>query len=129
MMDVPLLRALAPAMCAGIGGFSAVMGFGGGTLGMPALNMFGAPIRSAVATSSAFGLVIALPAKLGAEGRPPVSAGWVSLMGFVLIAPAWISATPWGVALAHSLSPLLLRRAFAPFRALTSLRMGWSLPG
>ncbi len=121
---------------AGIGGFSAVMGIGGGTLGVPVLSMFGAPIRSAVATSSAFGLIIAVPATiglvlagLGAEGRPPFSLGWVSLVGFCLIAPASIIATPWGVALAHSIPPLLLKRVFAVFLALTSLRMGWSLLG
>ena len=119
---------------AGIGGFSAVMGIGGGTLGVPVLGMFGSPIRAAVATSSAFGLIIAVPATLGlvlaglgAEGRPPFSLGWVSLVGFGLIAPASIIATPWGVALAHSIRPLLLKRVFAGFLGLTSLRMGWSL--
>ncbi len=121
---------------AGIGGFSAVMGIGGGTLGVPVLSMFGAPIRSAVATSSAFGLIIAVPATLGLvlaglgeAGRPPFSLGWVSLIGLALIAPASIIATPWGVKLAYFLSPLLLKRVFAGFLALTSLRMGWSLLG
>jgi uncharacterized membrane protein YfcA len=123
-------------IAAGIGGFSAVMGIGGGTLGVPVLSMFGAPIRSAVATSSAFGLIIAVPATiglvlagLGAEGRPPFSLGWVSLVGFALIAPSSIIATPWGVGLAHSIPPLLLKRVFALFLALTSLKMGWSLIG
>lgn len=79
------------------------MGIGGGTLGVPVLSMFGANIRGAVSTSSAFGLIIAVPATiglvlagLGVEGRPPYSLGWVSLIGFVLIAPASIIATPWG---------------------------------
>jgi uncharacterized membrane protein YfcA len=119
---------------AGIGGFSAVMGIGGGTLGVPVLSMFGANIRGAVSTSSAFGLIIAVPATiglvlagLGVEGRPPYSLGWVSLIGFALIAPASIIATPWGVALAHSISPLLLKRVFAVFLALTSARMAYSL--
>lgn len=118
----------------GIGAFSAVMGIGGGTLGVPVLGMFGAPIRAAVATSSAFGLIIAVPATLGLvlagigePGRPPFSAGWVSLVGFALIAPASIIATPWGVALAHSIPPLLLKRLFAVFLAVTSARMAWSL--
>ncbi len=121
---------------AGIGGFSAVMGIGGGTLGVPVLSMFGANIRAAVSTSSAFGLIIAVPATiglvlagLGAEGRPPFSLGWVSLIGFALIAPTSILATPWGVALAHSIPPLLLKRVFAVFLALTSLKMTLSLLG
>ena len=38
-------------------------------------------------------------------------------------------AAPWGVKLAHSIPPLLLKRLFALFLGLTSLRMIWSLLG
>jgi uncharacterized membrane protein YfcA len=121
---------------AGIGAVSAVMGIGGGMLGVPVLSMCGTDIRSAVSTASAFGLIIAVPATiglvlagLGVEGRPPYSLGWVSLIGFGLIVPASIIATPWGVAMAHSISPLLLKRVFAGFLALTSARMAFSLFG
>jgi uncharacterized membrane protein YfcA len=121
---------------AGIGAVSAVMGIGGGMLGVPVLSMCGTDIRSAVSTASAFGLIIAVPATiglvlagLGMEGRPPYSLGWVSLIGFGLIVPASIIATPWGVAMAHSISPLLLKRVFAGFLALTSARMAFSLFG
>ncbi|MDB5415357.1 MAG: hypothetical protein JWR10_3692 [Rubritepida sp.] len=114
----------------GIGVISAVMGIGGGTVGVPVLGMFGTPIRSAVATASTFGIVISIPATIGlilagigAEGRPPYSLGWVSLVGFALIVPGSILATPWGVSLAHSLRPVLLKRAFAIFLAFTALRM------
>ena len=50
-------------------------------------------------------------------------------MGFALIAPASIVATPWGVRLAHTIPPLLLKRVFALFLALTSARMAWGLWG
>ena len=112
------------------------MGIGGGTLGVPLLSMFGAPIRAAVATASAFGLIISVPATLGfvwggwGDPRlPPWSLGYVSLVGFALIVPTSILATPWGVHLAHSIPPLWLKRAFALFLALTSLRMFYSLFG
>jgi uncharacterized protein len=118
----------------GIGGVSAMMGIGGGTVGVPVLAMFGTPMRSAVATASAFGIVIAVPATLilvlaglGADGRPPYSLGWVNLVGFALIVPGSILATPWGVALAHRVPPLLLKRLFAVFLAATSVRMFSSL--
>lgn len=118
----------------GIGAISAMMGIGGGTVGVPVLGIFGTPIRSAVATASAFGLIIAVPATIllvlvgiGAEGRPPYSLGWVNLVGLALIVPGSIIATPWGVALAHSLPPLFLKRAFAVFLAFTSIRMFSSL--
>lgn len=122
------------ALGIGIGSVSAMMGIGGGTLGVPILSMFGHPIRAAVATSSAFGLIISIPATIGFvwggwsdAQTPPYSLGYVNLIGFALIAPASILATPWGVKLAHTIPPLWLKRAFAVFLAVTSLRMFWSL--
>jgi uncharacterized membrane protein YfcA len=122
------------ALGIGIGSVSAMMGIGGGTLGVPILSMFGYPIRAAVATASAFGLIISIPATIGFvlggwnDARvPPFSLGYVSLVGFALIAPTSILATPWGVKLAHTIPPLWLKRAFAVFLAVTSLRMFWSL--
>ena len=44
-----------------------------------------------------------------------------------MIAPASILATPWGVHLAHTIPPLWLKRAFAVFLLITSLRMFWKL--
>ncbi|WP_137177636.1 sulfite exporter TauE/SafE family protein [Roseomonas sp. AR75] len=124
----------------GIGGFigtvSAMMGIGGGTVGVPILSAFGAPMRSAVATASAFGIIIAVPATAGfiyaGWGNPmlpPLSLGYVNLLGVALIVPASMLAAPWGVKLAHSIQPLLLKRLFALFLAVTVLRMGWSLLG
>ena len=107
---------------------------GGGTLGVPLLSLLGYPIRAAVATASAFGVIIAIPATIGliwggwSDPRvPPFSLGYVSLIGFALIAPTSIIATPWGVKLAHSIPPLVLKRAFAVFLAITSARMFWSI--
>ncbi len=118
----------------GIGGISAMMGIGGGTLGVPILSLCGVPIRSAVATSSAFGLIISIPATigfiLGGWGNPllpPFSLGYVNLVGFALIVPTSLIATPWGVHLAHTIPPIWLKRAFGAFLLITSLRMFWKL--
>jgi uncharacterized membrane protein YfcA len=117
-----------------IGGVSAMMGIGGGTVGVPILSTFGAPIRSAVATASAFGVIISIPATIGfvyggwGDPRlPPLSLGYVNLIGFALIVPSSLLAAPWGVRLAHSIPPLLLKRLFAAFLGLTVLRMIWGL--
>lgn len=122
------------ALGIGIGSVSAMMGIGGGTLGVPILSMCGHPIRAAVATASAFGLIISIPATIGFVWggwndplTPPFSIGYVNLIGVALIAPASILATPWGVHLAHSIPPLWLKRAFAVFLFATSIRMFWSL--
>ena len=87
-----------------------------------------------MATASAFGLIISVPATLGfvwggwGDPRlPPWSLGYVSLVGFALIVPTSILATPWGVHLAHSIPPLWLKRAFALFLGATSARMFYSL--
>ncbi|UFN47845.1 sulfite exporter TauE/SafE family protein [Roseomonas sp. OT10] len=117
-----------------IGAISAMMGIGGGTVGVPLMNMFGTPIRSAVATASAFGIIISIPATIGfiwaGWGNPllpPLSLGYVNLIGFVLIVPSSMLATPWGVHLAHTIPPLMLKRAFALFLGITAVRMFYSL--
>ncbi|WP_424138603.1 sulfite exporter TauE/SafE family protein [Roseomonas chloroacetimidivorans] len=117
-----------------IGGISAMMGIGGGTVGVPLMNLFGTPIRSAVATASAFGIVISIPAAIGFIYAgwgdpllPPLSVGYVNLIGFALIVPTSMLATPWGVHLAHTIPPLALKRAFAVFLGITSIRMIYSL--
>jgi len=117
-----------------IGSISVMMGIGGGTFTVPYLSLFGYPIRQAVATASAIGVLIAIPGAigfgiggLGVAGRPLWSLGYASLIGFALIVPATMIATPWGVTLAHRIDPSWLRKAFALFLALTGFRMALSL--
>jgi len=115
-----------------IGGVSAMMGIGGGTLSVPTLTLFDYPIHRAVGTAAGFGLLIGVPGTVGfvasgfgAEGLPPWpwTFGYVSVLGFILIVPCTVMAAPWGVWLAHRLSRSWLRRAFAVFLAATSVRM------
>jgi len=113
-----------------IGAISAMMGIGGGTLSVPSLTLFGTPIHRAVGTSAGFGLVIAIPGTIGfiiagwgKPGLPPYSLGYVSLLAFALIVPLTVLAAPWGAKLAHALSQSALRKAFALFLGITSIRM------
>ncbi len=117
-----------------VGGFSAMMGIGGGTLSVPILSAFSYPIRRAVGTAAAIGIIISIPAAAGfiyeglnAAGRPPFSLGYVNLIGFALIAPTTMLMAPVGVKIAHSISMVRLRQAFALFLFLTSLRMFYGL--
>ncbi len=117
------------AIGASLGLVSALMGIGGGTVGVPVLTMLGLPMIRAVGTASGFGLIIAVPATVivlaagGSPAMPPLSIGYVSLVGVALLAPFSMLATPWGVRVAHGVSPLWLKRAFAIFLAITALRM------
>lgn len=117
-----------------IGGFSAMMGIGGGTFSVPVLSACSYPIRKAVGTASAIGLIIAVPGAVGfvlsGWGNPSLpmgSIGYVNLIGFACIVPATILSAPVGAKIAHTISTGGLRKAFALFLFLTALRMLYSL--
>tara|TARA_R110001599_G_scaffold66408_13_gene187794 strand:+ start:510 stop:1355 length:846 start_codon:yes stop_codon:yes gene_type:complete len=112
------------------GALSAMMGIGGGTIGVPLLNFLGYDIRRAVGTSAAIGFIIGLPGAvvyvltgLGAEGLPPFSLGYVNLVAAAIIIPLTSSFAHVGVKLAHSIPRRALRFAFGIFLMITSLRM------
>ena len=121
---------LIPAIPAGIGALSSMMGIGGGTLSVTTLTLFNEPIHRAVGTAALFGLVISLPGTAGfiASGfgdprLPPGSLGYVNLVGFACIAPATFLAAPLGAQIAHGLSKRRLGLLFGLFLLVVSLRM------
>jgi uncharacterized membrane protein YfcA len=98
------------------------------------MTLYGRPIHNAVATSSGFGPLIAIPGALGfawagwrAAGLPPGSVGYVSLLGALLIIPTSVAAAPLGVRMAHGISRRKLELAFAIFLMLVSVRFLLSL--
>lgn len=115
-------------LASGVGFFSALMGIGGGTFGVPLMTLFAMPIHRAVATASGFGVLIAVPAVIGflllqVEGAPPYTIGAVNLPAFLVVIGTTLLTTPWGVKLAHSMNPKPLKRAFAIFLTLVALNM------
>ncbi len=111
-----------------IGGLSAMMGIGGGSFGGLMMTLCGRPIHQAVATASGFGLAIGSMATLGfivfgwgAEGRPPMSLGYVNIPAAVIVGALTVLMAPWGAHLAHRLNRLALRRAFAAYLLITAL--------
>ncbi len=120
--------ALIPAF---IGSISAMMGIGGGTLSVPTMTLCGEPVHKAVGTAALLGLWIALPATVGyllahpaeAAALPPLTVGYVSLIGLALVAPiSWLVA-PFGAKLAHSLDRRKLSAAFGAFLLVVATRM------
>lgn len=115
------------------GSLSVLMGIGGGTFGVTMMTLFGVGMHRAVATAAGFGAIIAIPGAIGmiANGwcetnLPPLSLGYVNLIGVALVVPATLLSTPIGVKIAHSLSRSTLRKAFGFFLCLTALRMSWA---
>lgn len=123
---------LVPGIPVAIGGLSSMMGIGGGTFSVMTLTLFGQPIHKAVGTAALFGLVISLPgtiayvvAGMSDERLPGVMLGYVSLVGFALIAPATVLAAPLGAKLAHSFSEKKLSLLFGVFLVIASIRLAY----
>jgi uncharacterized membrane protein YfcA len=117
-----------------IGGLSALMGIGGGTFGVTFMTLYGKDMREAVATSAGLGMLIGVPgiigfilAGWGTGSLPPLSFGYVNLIGLALIAPLTVLAAPWGANLAHAVSRRALTRSFAFFLVIASVQMFWHL--
>lgn len=113
-----------------IGYTSALMGIGGGSLTVPTLVAFGKPMHTAVGTSSALGVILAVPAVIGfvisgwnVPGTPPLSLGYVNIPSFVLIGVLATVTVPWGVAIAHKLNAQMLKAVFALFLLFVGSRM------
>jgi uncharacterized membrane protein YfcA len=117
------------ALASLIGGVSAVMGIGGGTLTVPTLNLCGYPIHRAVGTASFFGIVISIPGTVGyLLATPPVALPWatigfVSVVGLAVITPGSMLTATFGARTAHSLSRRRLSQAFGVFLLLVGTRM------
>ncbi|SDG48666.1 sulfite exporter TauE/SafE family protein [Pelagibacterium luteolum] len=124
---VPMVNRISAAI---IGYISALMGIGGGSLTVPTLVAFGTSMHTAVGTSSALGVLLAIPAAIGfvisgwaAVGAPPFSLGFINLPSLVLIGGLATLTAPLGVALAHRLDARLLRIVFAIFLIVVGGRM------
>ena len=118
-----------------IGLGSSLMGISGGSPATLILTLYGKPIHNAVATSAGIGVPIAIAGTLGyiAAGLPhlaqlpPLSLGFVSLIGVAAIAPISSYVAPWGARLAHTLPKRRLEIAFGLFLVLAAARFVVSL--
>lgn len=113
-----------------VGGLSALLGIGGGTIMVPLLTLFAFPIHRAVSTASVFGLVISVPATVvyvangwGTPDLPPLTTGYVNWAAFAILVPMTMWFAPLGVRLAYRLDVPQLKRAFAAFLFLVGLKM------
>jgi uncharacterized membrane protein YfcA len=112
-----------------IGGISAVMGIGGGTLAVPTLNLCGYPIHRAVGTASFFGLLISVPGTIGyllarpGADLPWMTVGFVSIAGLAVITPGAMLTATLGARTAHALSRRRLAQAFGVFLLIVGTRM------
>jgi len=117
-------------LAVGVGGLSALLGIGGGTLVVPLLTLCAFPIHRAVSTASVFGFVISVPATLVYIGNgwqvadlPALSTGYVNWAAFSILVPMTMWLAPVGVRLAYRLNVPQLKRVFAVFLCIIGLKM------
>jgi uncharacterized protein len=118
-----------------IGLCSSLMGVSGGSLSNLVLMLYGKSIHNAVAISAGLGVPISIAGTLGyalAGLRyqallPPLSVGFVSVIGLVLMAPVSSFVAAYGARLAHALSRRRLEIAFGLFLLLVAARFAISL--
>ena len=114
----------------GIGLAGSLMGISGGSLSNIVLTLYGKSIHQAVATSAGLGVPITIVGTIGyvlagwhdRALLPPLSLGFVSLIGVAIMAPVSSLAAPYGARLAHNLSRRTLELAFSIFLLLIAAR-------
>ncbi len=113
-----------------IGLYSALMGVGGGAVSIVVMTLYGQPIHTAVGISAGIGVLISIVGTIGfiiaglphQDLMPPLSLGYVSLLGFALMSPASAFFAPYGAAIAHRMARRHLEIAFGIFLLLIAVR-------
>jgi len=108
------------AVGAGIGGVSALVAIGGGSLSVPFMTWCNVKVHNAIGTSAAIGLPIAVAGTIGylvngwgSGGMPDYSLGFIYLPALVLVSAVSVFTAPLGAKLAHRLPVATLKKVFA----------------
>jgi uncharacterized membrane protein YfcA len=118
-----------------IGITSALMGVSGGSVSNMIQTLHGKPLHNAVATSAGLGVPITVAGTVGlalaglpnTALMPPLSIGYVSLLGVIVMAPVSSFTASYGAVLAHRLSKRQLEIGFGAFLLLVAARFAASL--
>jgi uncharacterized membrane protein YfcA len=113
-----------------IGLISSFMGVSGGSVSNVIQMLYGKPLHNAVATSAGLGVPITIAGTIGfmiagwpkLALLPPLSIGYVSLLGVVIMAPVSSYTAFYGARLAHRLSKRQLEIGFGVFLLVVAAR-------
>ncbi|MEL6831099.1 MAG: sulfite exporter TauE/SafE family protein [Pseudomonadota bacterium] len=116
-----------------LGGFSALLGIGGGTIAILTMTMCGRPIHQAVGTAAGFGVIIAVPGAIGfailgqgVANLPAGSIGYVNIIAVLAISAMTFITAPLGARAAHALNAPSLKRFFGVYLVATSAVVLWN---
>jgi uncharacterized membrane protein YfcA len=118
------------ALASFLGGFSALLGIGGGTITVMTMVMCNRPVHQAVATAAGVGFIIGVPGAIGflilgwhVDDLPFGSLGYINLPALFSICAASILTAPVGAKWAHSLNEVHLKRLFGGYLVIVSASM------
>lgn len=113
-----------------IGGISALVAIGGGSLTVSFLTWCNVRIQHAIGTSAAVGMPIALAGSIGymingwnSANTPDYSVGYVYFPAVILISGLSYFTAPIGARLAHKMPVAMLKKVFACLLIVLSLKM------
>lgn len=116
----------------GIGTIAGMVGTGGGLLAVPFMTRCNVKLHTAVATSAAIGIPVAIAATIGfmlagwgKADLPPYAVGYVYLPALLGIVVTSTLLAPVGARVAHSLPVARLRHAFAAMLFCLGAYMWW----
>jgi uncharacterized membrane protein YfcA len=117
-----------------VGLCSSLLGISCGSVSNTILMLYGRPIHNTVAISAGLGVPIAIAGTVGYalaglryQALLPLSIGFVSIIGVVLMAPVSSFVAAYGARLAHALSRRRLEVAFGLFLLAVAIRFALSL--
>jgi len=117
-----------------VGSLSSLIGVGGGFLAIPLLTMCNVPMLTAIGTSAAIGLPLALSGTLGyiytglgKDHLPAFSLGYVYLPALAGIVIGTFVTVPYGARAAHRLPVSTLKRIFSVVLIVLVIKMLVSL--
>jgi uncharacterized protein len=113
-----------------IGGISALVAIGGGSLSVPFMTWCNVKVHQAIGTSAAIGFPIALAGTIGymisgygAAGLPSGSFGFIYLPALGATVVTSMLVAPFGAKVAHSLPVATIKKVFAGVLILLSAKM------
>ena len=122
------------AVGGGIGGFSALVSIGGGTITVPFLTWQNIDIKKAIGTSASIGLPISIAGTIGYilngylhESAHSSAVGFVYFPAVICISIVSYFTVPYGARLAHRMPIKKLKRVFALLLIVLCLKMFYSL--
>ena len=126
----PISQTFKTVIGMGLGFFAVPLGIGGGSLGVPAMRLFGYPIKIAIGTSAAIGFLISIfgASSMSFSGfffdvvSTPLSLGYVNLPGFLVFVPVTMFMAPIGARLSHRIEKTLLSKIFGVFLLVIAIR-------